>query len=69
MLHGTKIKVTLTADHRISGDQEVSVQHTGKFIRMHPDGEWCDVELDEKHAGGVGKISVPRELVVRKGED
>jgi len=57
---GDAVKVRLTEKHELGGD----VEHAAKFLRAHSDGEWCDVELEKEHAGGVKRLSVPLSQIV-----
>jgi hypothetical protein len=58
---GQPITVMLTEDHKIEGD---TMEHQAKFVRLHGDGEWCDVDLEKEHAGGVKRLSVPLSQVM-----
>src|SRR6266851_5244587 len=63
--HGQRVKVLLTETHGTpETDDDTVVEHAAKFVRMHRDGEWADVELDREHRGGTRLLSVPLSRIV-----
>lgn len=60
---GDRITVRLSEAHEIGGNQ----LHPGKFVRFHHGNTgWADVELDQEHAGGVRRLSVPVECIEKE---
>ena len=56
---GDRVTVKLSDNHELDG----SKLHLAKFVRAHIGSDWIDVELEEKHAGGVKMLSVPGHVV------
>lgn len=64
---GDPVKVQLSAKHTMDG---ALVEHAAKFLRMHSDGEWADVELERHHSidetsgQRINRLSVPLAQIV-----
>jgi hypothetical protein len=57
---GDKVTVNLTAKHELEGDLQ---PHAATFVRQLPGQDWAEVELEQEHAGGTKKLSVPLEAI------
>jgi hypothetical protein len=62
------VTVRLTKDHRIPRFREDAVEHEALVVYVHPSGEWLDVRLTKKHAGGTERLTVPAHCITAKGE-
>lgn len=59
---GQDVKVFLTEKHTLHADEITDEHnaHAAKFVAYHlTNADWADVDLEEDHAGGMKRLSVP----------